>query len=222
MKNNKKILTHIFASTWLRVVYSFCFALLCLFLFFVFFLFKGLSRVQPNWQLFSIQLCCKSVKNRRARIAVSLIYNWESASRKVAGSLAFSQRAAFFARDLHWPKAWRGLCEHQNDWLVRGQWALHVAETWIFLPLHSPLNGCYWSLELANERSVCKMFAFTTVSGKKVILTYSKDRTRLQFFFYNACLLPKQSTVTFFLFAFHLHFAPRNVNLLRLCSNYAG
>ena len=135
---------------------------------------------------------------------------------KVAGSLAFSLLAAFFTRDLHWPKAWCRLCEHQYDWLFRRQWARHVAETWIFLPLHIPLNAHYWCLELANERSVCKMFAFTVVSRKKDILTYIIDCWRLQFFVYNACLLPKQWNGHFLFICFSFAFCPTKVKFIKV------
>ena len=68
VKNKKKMLTHICALKHLitcSLFFSLCFVLS------ISFFFKwsnGLSRVQPNTQLLSIQLCCKSVNNRRARI----------------------------------------------------------------------------------------------------------------------------------------------------------
>ena len=146
-----------------------------------------------------------------ARLFLQFADNRENASRKVAGSLAFSLFAAFFARDLHWPKAWCRLCEHQYDWLFRRQWTLHVAETWIFLPLHSPLNAHYWSLELANERSVCKMFAFTILSRKKVILTNSKDCWRLQFFLYIMHVYFRNSKRTLSFYLLFVSFCPTKI-----------
>ena len=119
VENKKTRLTHICAVQ--HLITCSLFFLLCFVVFFYFLFFKwsnGLTRVQPDSQLLSTQLCCKSVNNRRARITVSLIQcchrdviyqypgsnlqdNRESASRKVARSLDFSLLAAFFARDLH-------------------------------------------------------------------------------------------------------------------------
>ena len=75
VENKKTRLTHICALQHL-ITCSLFFLLCFVFLNYYFFFFKwsnGLSRVQPDRHLLSTQLCCKSVNNRRARIAVSLI-----------------------------------------------------------------------------------------------------------------------------------------------------
>ena len=77
VKNKKTILTPHLCPATPDYVQFILFALLFLFFFIIIsFFFKwsnGLSRVQPDRQLLSTQLCCKSVNNRRARITVSLI-----------------------------------------------------------------------------------------------------------------------------------------------------
>lgn len=75
VENKKTRLTHICALQHLTTC-SLFFLLCFVVFFFNFFFFKwsnGLTRVQPDRQLLSTQLCCKSVNYRRARIAVSLI-----------------------------------------------------------------------------------------------------------------------------------------------------
>ena len=74
VENKKTRLTHICALQ--HLITCSLFFLLCFVVFFLFLFFQmvnALTRVQPDSQLLSTQLCCKSVNNRRARITVSLI-----------------------------------------------------------------------------------------------------------------------------------------------------
>ena len=111
---------------------------------------------------------------------------------------------------------WCRLCEHRYDWLFRRQWTLHVAETWIFLPLHSPLNAHYWSLELANERSVCKMFAFTIVSGKKLSWQTAKTVDDYNFFLYIMHVYFRNSKRTPSFYLLFVSFCPTKFKFIKV------
>lgn len=74
-----------------------------------------------------------------------------------------------------------------------------------FKSFHSRLNAHYSSLEVANERSMCKMFAFTIVEKRyrdiqQRLLTITYFDIKHVYFLNNKLSL-------YFLCAFHLHFA---------------